>query len=151
MLSGCSAFRGVVPLPSWSQRSTRKPAQCLRNAWNNEFAGRVAFADMSGQQTAWTGDRTEFFGRNGTPDHPASLERGDRFSGKVGAGPDPCAALQTMVELRAGGRAEIVFFLGEAPTMKKLEDWSRSTAGSILMGPCARSSNTGMTFLVRCR
>jgi cyclic beta-1,2-glucan glucanotransferase len=89
-------------------------AMFARNAWNNEFAGRVAFADMSGQQTAWTGDRTEFFGRNGTPDHPASMERGYRFSGKVGAGLDPCAALQTMVELRAGGRAEIVFFLGEA-------------------------------------
>ena len=89
-------------------------AMFARNAWNSEFAGRVAFADMSGRQTAWTGDRTEFFGRNGTLDHPASLERGDRLSGKVGAGLDPCAALQTMVELPAGGRAEIVFFLGEA-------------------------------------
>ena len=90
-------------------------AMFARNAWNSEFAGRVAFADMNGRQTAWTGDRTEFFGRNGTLDHPASLERGDRFSGKVGAGLDPCAALQTRVELPVGGRAEIVFFLGEAP------------------------------------
>ena len=94
-------------------------AMLARNAWNSEFAGRVAFADLSGRQTEWTADRTEFLGRNGTPDHPASLERGDHLSGKVGAGLDPCAALQTMVELRAGGRAEIVFFLGEAATTEE--------------------------------
>jgi len=94
-------------------------AMLARNAWNGEFAGRVAFADLSGRQTEWTGDRTEFLGRNGTPDHPASLERGDRLSGKVGAGLDPCAALQALVELRAGGRAEIVFFLGEAASTEE--------------------------------
>ena len=95
---------------------TESGAMLARNAWNSEFAGRVAFADLSGRQTEWTGDRTEFLGRNGTLDHPAALERGDRLSGKVGAGFDPCGALQTMMELRAGGRAEIVFFLGEAAT-----------------------------------
>jgi cyclic beta-1,2-glucan glucanotransferase len=89
-------------------------AMLARNAWNSEFGGRVAFADFGGRQTAWTGDRTEFLGRNGTLDHPISLERGKPLSGKVGAGLDPCAALQAVVELRAGGRAEIVFFLGEA-------------------------------------
>ena len=90
-----------------------------RNAWNGEFSDRVAFADLGGRQSAWTGDRTEFLGRNGTLDHPMSLERGDRLSGKVGAGLDPCAALQTTIELRAGGRAEIVFFLGEAATTEE--------------------------------
>jgi cyclic beta-1,2-glucan synthetase len=98
---------------------TATGAMLARNAWNSEFAGRVAFADLSGRQTEWTGDRTEFLGRNGTPDHPASLERGGRLSGKVGAGLDPCATLQTMMELRAGGRAEIVFFLGEAATTEE--------------------------------
>jgi cyclic beta-1,2-glucan synthetase len=88
-------------------------AMLARNDWNSEFAGRVAFADLDGRQTSWTGDRTEFLGRNGTLDHPASLERGNRLSGKVGAGLDPCAALQTTLELRAGGRTEINFYLGE--------------------------------------
>ena len=92
-------------------------AMLARNPWNSDFGGRVAFADLGGRQTAWTADRTEFLGRNGTPDHPAIARRGDRLSGKVGAGLDPCAALQTTIELRAGGRAEIVFFLGEAATM----------------------------------
>jgi cyclic beta-1,2-glucan synthetase len=90
-----------------------------RNAWNSEFTGRVAFADLGGRQTAWTGDRTEFLGRNGTIDHPLSLERGDRLTGKVGAGLDPCAALQTTIELHPGGRAEIVFFLGEAASIEE--------------------------------
>jgi len=95
-------------------------AMLARNAWNSEFDGRVAFADLDGRQTSWTGDRTEFLGRNGTLDNPVSLEPGgDRLSGKVGAGLDPCAALQTIVELRAGGRAEIVFYLGEAASAEE--------------------------------
>ena len=94
-------------------------AMLARNAWNSEFAGRVAFADLSGRQTAWTGDRTEFLGRNGTLDHPAALERGDSLSGKAGGGLDPCGALQAIVELRAGARAEIVFFLGQAATTEE--------------------------------
>jgi cyclic beta-1,2-glucan synthetase len=88
-------------------------AMLARNPWNEEFGSRVAFADLGGRQTAWTGDRTEFLGRNGTADHPAALERGDRLSGRVGAGLDPCGALQTTVELPAGGRAAVVFFLGQ--------------------------------------
>jgi len=90
-----------------------------RNAWNSEFDGRIAFADLGGRQTAWTGDRTEFLGRNGTLDHPLSLERGYPLTGKVGAGLDPCAALQTTFELHVGRRAEIVFFLGEAATTQE--------------------------------
>ncbi len=125
-------------------------AMLARNAWNSEFAGRVAFADLGGRQTEWTSDRTEFLGRNGTADHPACLERGDRLSGKVGAGLDPCAALQTKVELRAGDRAEIVFFLGRRRAWKKSEHWLRFTAAPILKRSCARSPSTGMTFSAQC-
>jgi cyclic beta-1,2-glucan synthetase len=93
-------------------------ALLARNTWNTEFAGRVAFADLGGRQTAWTGDRIEVVGRNGTLDHPAMLERGTRPSGRVGPGLDPCAALQTMIELPPGGREELVFFLGETSTLE---------------------------------
>ncbi len=85
-----------------------------RNAWNTEFAGRVAFLDLGGRQTAWTADRTEFLGRNGALDRPAGLERGHRLRGSVGAGLDPCAALQTGFELADGGRTQVVVLLGEA-------------------------------------
>src|SRR5436190_4524 len=91
----------------------------VRNGFSSDFGSRVAFADLGGIQTAWTGDRTAFLGRHGTPDHPAALERGGRLSGRVGAGLDPCSALQALVELPAGGRAEVVFLLGEAATREE--------------------------------
>ncbi len=89
-------------------------ALLARNSWDADFGARVAFADLGGLQTAWTGDRTEFLGRAGTLAHPAALERGDTLSGRVGAGLDPCGALQAIVELRPGEQAEVVFLLGEA-------------------------------------
>jgi cyclic beta-1,2-glucan synthetase len=88
-------------------------AMFARNSWNEEFADRVAFADLALRQTSWTGDRLEFLGRNASLDHPASLERGEGLSGKTGAGLDPCAALQTEVKLEPGERAEVLFLLGQ--------------------------------------
>jgi cyclic beta-1,2-glucan synthetase len=84
-----------------------------RNLWGGEFGGRTTFFDLAGQQTSWTGDRTEFFGRNGTAERPLALERGGSLSGKVGASLDPCAALQTLIELSPGARAEVIWFLGQ--------------------------------------
>ena len=84
-----------------------------RSAWNGDFGGRIAFADLGGRQTSYTADRTEFFGRNGAPDQPAALESDGPLGRKVGAALDPCAALQTVFELRPGARVDIVFFLGE--------------------------------------
>ncbi|HEY5337019.1 MAG TPA: protein ndvB, partial [Rhizomicrobium sp.] len=87
-----------------------------QNNWNSAFGGRVAFADMAGKQTAWTGDRTEFLGRDGMMDRPLALTPGAALSNRTGAGFDPCAALQTQVRLNAVGSTEIVFFLGDAAT-----------------------------------
>ncbi len=94
-------------------------AMFARSAWNGEFANRVAFADLGGRQTSWTGDRLEFLGRNASLEHPVSLERGLEFSGKVGAGLDPCAAMQTKVELEPGERTEVLFFLGQGEDQKQ--------------------------------
>ncbi|MCJ7711025.1 MAG: phosphorylase, partial [Chloroflexi bacterium] len=85
-----------------------------RNPWNTEFSGRVAFLDLGGRQSAWTADRTEFLGRNGVPERPAGLDRGYRLRGAVGAGMDPCAALQTSFELAPGARTQVVVLLGQA-------------------------------------
>ena len=93
-----------------------------RSAWGGEFAGRVAFADLNGRQSSYTGDRTEFFGRNGSPERPAALERGVQLSQKIGAGLDPCAALQTTFELRAGERIDVVFLLGQTEDRSQARD-----------------------------
>ncbi|MEY2553835.1 MAG: hypothetical protein QOC57_1695, partial [Ilumatobacteraceae bacterium] len=89
-------------------------ALLARNPWNTEFAGRVTFLDLAGRQTSWTADRTEFLGRNGAAERPAGLDRGTKLLGTVGAGLDPCAALQTSFELANGARTEVVVLLGEA-------------------------------------
>jgi cyclic beta-1,2-glucan synthetase len=84
-----------------------------RNAHNPDFGSRVAFVDLKGRQTSWTGSRREFIGRNGTLERPAALAAALPFSGTVGAGLDPCGALGARVEIPAGGEVEIVLFLGE--------------------------------------
>ncbi len=89
-------------------------ALLARNPWNIDFGSRVAFLDLGGRQAAWTADRTEFLGRNGSPERPAALGRGSRLRGAVGAGLDPCAALQTSFELANGARTQVLVLLGEA-------------------------------------
>jgi cyclic beta-1,2-glucan synthetase len=93
-----------------------------RGVWAGEFGGRIAFADLCGRQTSYTGDRTDFLGRNGAPERPAALERGGQLSQRVGAGLDPCAALQTTFELRSGARMEVVFFLGQTESRDQARD-----------------------------
>jgi cyclic beta-1,2-glucan synthetase len=87
-----------------------------RNPWSAAYGERVAFADLAGQQRSFTADRTDFLGRNGALDRPAALASGAALSNRVGAGLDPCAALQAPLELRPNQRAEIVFLLGQAAT-----------------------------------
>lgn len=84
------------------------------NPMNRVFPARVAFADLGGDQTEWTGDRREFIGRHGRLAAPAGLAPGVALSQHTGAGLDPCAALRSHFELAAGGRHELVFLLGEA-------------------------------------
>ncbi|MCK9387210.1 MAG: cyclic beta 1-2 glucan synthetase [Sulfuritalea sp.] len=82
-----------------------------RNPYNTEFADRVAFFDVDEPKRTVTGDRAEFIGRNGSLRNPAAMKR-SRLSGKVGAGLDPCAAIQVSFDLAAGQEREIVFRLG---------------------------------------
>jgi cyclic beta-1,2-glucan synthetase len=89
-------------------------AMFARNSWRTEFRNRVAFADLAGHQMSWTGDRKEFLGRHGTLDRPAALTGDAPMTNRVGAGFDPCCAMQTIVDLGADEHAEIDFFLGDA-------------------------------------
>jgi cyclic beta-1,2-glucan synthetase len=82
-----------------------------RNSYSTEFADRCAFFGVDDSSCTGTGDRTEFFGRNGTLSSPAAMSRPD-LSGRVGAGLDPCAAIRTVIDLDAGQQREIVFTLG---------------------------------------
>jgi cyclic beta-1,2-glucan synthetase len=96
-------------------------ALLAQNPWSNEFGDRVAFLDMKGRQSAWTADRAEFIGRDGALDSPAGLVDGTALSNRVGAGFDPCGALQTFIKLGPVGSAEIVVFLGQAGSKREAE------------------------------
>ena len=89
-----------------------------RNPYNNEFAHRVAFADISEPVRTITCDRKEFLGRNRSYSNPAALGR-TSLSGRVGAGLDPCAAMQAVVELLPGETRKIIMLLGEGEDVEE--------------------------------
>ena len=95
-----------------------------RNPYNNEFGNRVAFIDISERERTFSCDRKEFLGRNRSAANPAALGR-VRLSGRVGAGLDPCAAMQTIVDLAPGEERRIVVLIGQAESVEE----ARTIAG----------------------
>lgn len=95
----------------------RSGALLAHNPYSTEFSGRVAFFDVDDPMRTVTGDRAEFIGRNGSLQDPAAL-RHTALSGKVGAGLDPCAAIQVDFELADGQTHEVVFRLGVGRDME---------------------------------
>lgn len=100
-----------------------------RNAYNTEFDGRVGFLDVDGSSRSVTGDRSEFLGRNGNLRAPAAMGRSG-LSGRVGAGLDPCSAIQVAFELAPGETREVVFRLGAARSSAEASDLVQRMRGS---------------------
>ena len=88
-----------------------------RNAYNIEFPRRIAFLDVDNPARAISGNRSEFLGRNGSLRAPAAMANA-RLSGQVGAGLDPCAAIQISFDLDVDDEHEIIFRLGVASDAK---------------------------------
>src|SRR6185369_2648036 len=78
--------------------------------------------DLGGAQQSFTADRTEFLGRNGAPSAPAALAGKAALSRAIGAGLDPCAALQRVVDLAAGESIEVVFLLGQCESAQQARE-----------------------------
>lgn len=97
-----------------------------RNHYNNEFAGRVAFASyISGtvpERDSFTSDRARFIGRNRQLDNPEALQSGRELNNRFGAGFDPCAASQSVIELNSGETVDFYFILGEADTEEQARE-----------------------------
>ena len=88
-----------------------------RNSYNNEFADAIAFVGTGERRFTMTCDRKEFIGRNGSSRVPAALRR-NGLGGRDGAGLDPCAAIQTTVELAPGELREVIFLFGESDSIE---------------------------------
>lgn len=112
-----------------------------RNAYNKEFSGRVAFFDVdqpddpalswpATSATSLTGDRREFIGRNGSLRSPAALRRA-RLSGRVGAGLDPCAAIQLPVQLNVDTEYQTTFRLGLGRDQNDAGELARRHRGAL--------------------
>jgi cyclic beta-1,2-glucan synthetase len=84
-----------------------------RNPHSDAFAARVAFMDIGGRQSSWTGDRREFLGRNGDHDAPAALWSDAPLSMRVGGGLDPAGALRTDITLEPGSDIDLSLALGQ--------------------------------------
>jgi cellobiose phosphorylase len=94
-----------------TELDTKTGGLFARNAYNSEFAARVAFLDCSEAQRSVSGDRLEVLGRNGSTARPACMTR-TRLSNRVGAGLDPCFAMRVMIDLADGQEREIAFTFG---------------------------------------
>ena len=84
------------------------------NYFDPHFAGWTAFHGISEPVTAYTAGRRDFIGRNSSAATPTALIDDGNLSGITGAGFDPCAALQCLLELEAGETKEIAIVLGAA-------------------------------------
>ena len=154
MWNGCSVRRAASSAPFIvTEIDPGTGAMFARNPWSNRFAERVAFADLDGRQTAWTGDRTEFIGRDGALDRPLALTLGVALSNRVGAWPRsvrrPADADRVWPP---ASTTEIVFFLGKAadrPSRAILDraiPQGRSRRGTRRGEPCS-----GTTCSAPCR
>jgi len=108
------SHRSQTALHVLTSREPVTGALMARNAFRDSFADRVAFLDLQGDaERTFTGDRTEFIGRNGTLRRPAAMLR-EALSNRTGAALDPCGAIQVRVTLAPSEERTIVGLLGEA-------------------------------------
>jgi len=122
-----------------------------RNPYHTEFGGRVAFFNVDDAARTLSGDRTEFIGRNGALRSPAAMTR-SRLSGKVGAGLDPCAAIQVPFEIADGQEREFIFTLGAGRDAEDARNLAYRSGDLLLReARSKRSGSIGSTLSAHCR
>ena len=111
-----------------TEHDAQSGALLAKNPYGRECANRIVFAHVSEKDNSFTGNRTEFIGRNSTMASPAAMRR-KRLSGKVGAGLDPCAALQIQISLLENQERELVFILGAAKNIDEIHAYVQQMGG----------------------
>ncbi len=130
-----------------SERDEATGAMLARNPYNTDYKDRVAFWHATEPAHSVTGDRADFIGRNRTLATPAALLR-ETLGGRLGAGLDPCAALQIAVSIPPGESRRIAFGAGSGERTRRTRSSSR---GSLLATRgSGRCHSTVRTILGRC-
>ncbi|MEO5990554.1 MAG: glucoamylase family protein, partial [Ferruginibacter sp.] len=104
-------------------------ALVAKNQYNTEFNNRVAFFDVDYLKKTFTGDRTEFIGRNGNLQNPQAMSR-VKLSGKTGLALDPCAAIQIPFFVADGEEQEIIFRMGGGSNKLEASELAKQFRGS---------------------
>ena len=94
-----------------------------RNVYHDAGKEGIAFQFASEPVTSFTGDRLSFIGEGGTVRFPFGLT-GENLSGQIGAGMDPCGAIQCKIHIAPKTSKTIVFGLGQADRLEKAADIS---------------------------
>jgi cellobiose phosphorylase len=92
----------------------------IKNPYNPDYSSKISYMACSEKINSYTGDRLEFLGSNGELKSPASLKR-ETLSNNVGAGFDPCACIQTCIELDIDEEKEVVFLLGQGSNIENIQ------------------------------
>nr|WP_284041554.1 glucoamylase family protein [Halomonas olivaria] len=105
-----------------SSQDAASGALLVNNPWNAAFPGQVAFLDIGESPANWTANRSEFIGYGKSLAEPAGLRSKHPLSGALGAGLDPCAALQRGLLLDSGETADIVVLLGQGHSVDEVQE-----------------------------
>jgi len=101
-------------------------ATLITNYYNQEFAGRIAFAslasDVEDYEFEFTCDRTEFVGRNRNLKNPAALNEKLSLSGKTGSKMDPCTTFRASFKMKPQETINFYFLLGESAQEDEVKD-----------------------------
>ncbi|MDD7795706.1 GH36-type glycosyl hydrolase domain-containing protein [Clostridium sp. 'White wine YQ'] len=91
-----------------------------QNPYSEHFGRAYAYLTIAGgEETSYTGNRTEFFGRGGIIDRPKALKY-EKFSNSVGSGYDPCLACNTKIEIKPEEELELVIILGQKENIENI-------------------------------
>lgn len=111
VLGGDREATQIHVITEWDSESQ---ALFAYNRYHPDFGSHVAFSFSTRLIASYSGDRTEFLGRNRSTSSPEALSR-KSLSKHTGAALDPCSALQVLLEIDPGKEEEVVFLMGYAP------------------------------------
>ena len=94
-----------------TERDSGSGALLARNPFNLEFSEAVAFLDTSERERSVSGDRRDLTDPENRTNRRLTLVR-PSLSNRVGAGLDPCGAIQVSLALEPGEEGEVVFVVG---------------------------------------